>query len=117
MKRQYPYLQDSYFQTTIDEERIKRNILKDIDDFVNQKQYVRITLLDWEEHPIKDIEGLISSGSISKNGDSPVRRSVSLACAVDARSYDLSDTKADFAINKKVFLECGVRNDTDQYPD
>ena len=46
MKRQYPYLQDSYFQTTIDEERIKRNILKDIDDFVNQKQYVRITLLD-----------------------------------------------------------------------
>ena len=90
MKRKYPYLQDSYSRLTIDQEREKRSILKDIDDFVNQKQYVRITLLDWEENPIKDIEGIINSGSISKNGDSPVRRSVSLSCAVDANSYDLS---------------------------
>lgn len=46
MKRSYPYLQDSYFRTTIDQEREKRTILKDIENFANQRQYVRITLLD-----------------------------------------------------------------------
>lgn len=117
MRRKYPYLEDSYFQLTLDEEREKRSILKDIDDFINQKQYIRITLLDWEENPIKNIEGIINSGSISKNGDSPVRRSANLSCAVDARSYDMSNSKEDFAINKKVFIECGVRNDTEQYQD
>ena len=45
MNKQYPYLQDSYIYKT-DVEREKRNILKEIDDFKNQRQYVKITLLD-----------------------------------------------------------------------
>ena len=116
MHKQYPYLQDSYvYQTDI--EREKRNILAEIDNFLNQRQYVKITLLDWDENPIKEIEGEISSGTLSKNGDSPIRRTCQLTCAVDARSYSVDDGKADFAINKKIFIEIGVKNETDYYSD
>ena len=116
MYKQYPYLQDSYIYQT-DVEREKRNILAQIDSFINQRQYVKITLLDWDEEPIKAIEGEITSGSISKVGDSPIRRTAQLTCAVDARSYSVDDGKADFAINKKVFIEIGVKNETPHYPD
>lgn len=116
MHKHYPYLQDSYvFKSDI--EREKRNILKEIDSFLNQRQYVKITLLDWNEEPIKEIEGEISSGSMSKTADSPIRRTVQLTCAVDARSYSVDDGKADFAINKKVFIEIGVKNETPHYSD
>ena len=116
MHKQYPYLQNSFvYQTDI--ERQKRDILKEIDSFVNQRQYIKITLLNWDEEPIKEIEGEISSGSISKVGDSPIRRTAQLTCAVDARSYSVDDGKADFAINKKVFIEIGVKNETPHYSD
>lgn len=114
--KEYPYLQDSYFTNT-DLEREKRTILADIQNFANQRQYIKMTLLDWEEHPLKEIEGEISSGSISKNADSPVRRTANLSCAVDARSYDYNDISMDFAINKKIFIEIGIKNETDKYPD
>ena len=116
MKKQYPYLEDSYFYNT-DVERQKRTVLEDIQNFANQRQYIKITLLNWEEQPLKEIEGEISSGSISKNADSPVRRTANLSCAVDARSYSVDDGKADFAINKKVFIEIGILNETDKYPE
>lgn len=116
MHKQYPYLQDSYiYQTDVEQE--KRNILAEIDNFLNQRQYVKITLLDWDEEPIKEIEGEISSGTLSKNGDSPIRRTCQLTCAVDARSYSVDDGKADFAINKKIFIEIGIKNETDYYTD
>lgn len=117
MRRKYPYLQDSYFQQTINEEEEKRSILEDIQNFVNQRQYIKMTLLDWQERPIKDIEGEISSGSITKNGSSPVRRSANLSCAVDAHSYDPASLQSDFSINKKIFIEIGILNETDKYPD
>ena len=116
MYKKYPYLQDSYIYQT-DIEREKRSLLNEIDSFLNQRQYVKITLLNWDEEPIKAIEGEISSGSISKVGDSPIRRTAQLTCAVDARSYSVDDGKADFAINKKVFIEIGVKNETPHYPE
>lgn len=116
MYKEYPYLQDSFVYQT-DVEREKRNLLNEIDSFLNQRQYVKITLLNWDEEPIRAIEGEISSGSISKVGDSPIRRTAQLTCAVDARSYSVDDGKADFAINKKVFIEIGVKNETPHYPE
>lgn len=116
MYKKYPYLQDSFIYQT-DVEREKRTLLNEIDSFLNQRQYIKITLLNWDEEPIKAIEGEISSGSISKVGDSPIRRTAQLTCAVDARSYSVDDGKADFAINKKVFIEIGVKNETPHYPE
>lgn len=45
MRKYYEYLQDSYYEN-LNDQRVRRDFLRQIDDFVNQKQYVRITLLN-----------------------------------------------------------------------
>jgi hypothetical protein len=45
MRKKYPYLEDSYFYDT-DIERQKRTVLEDIQKFANQRQYIKMTLLD-----------------------------------------------------------------------
>ena len=40
----------------------------------NKVIYVKITVLDAAEQPLRDIEGRVSTGSISVNGSSAVRR-------------------------------------------
>lgn len=114
MRKNYPYLQDSYIQNS-NNEKERRAFLAKIDNFANQRQYVKITLLNWAEEPIKSIEGTISSGNISKDGSSAVRRTCQLSCSVGYGQYDIQDDEADFAINKKVFLEIGIKNDSDDY--
>jgi len=116
MRKQYPYLQEQYVYN-LNEEQTKRNFLEQLDDFVNQRQYVQMTLLDWEENPLKDIQGIIIGGSLSKDGASPVRTTGSLSCTVSADEYNIDSLNMDFALNKKVFIEIGIKNETDQYQD
>ena len=117
MWRDYPYLQDPYTITNLNEESNKRKILAQIDDFINQRQYVRMTLLDWQENPLKSIEGEISSGSMSKDGASAVRCTCSLNCSVDGNSYNVDDMDMDFTLNRKIFIEVGIKNETNAYPE
>ena len=130
MRKTYPYLQESYtahlkdnpylenpYVYNLNAEQDKRHYLAQLDNFINQKQYVNITLLDWHERPIKEIDGIISSGSITKDGNSSVRRSCSLSCSVDGGSYNVDDLNMDFSLNKKVFIEIGVKNKTNKYPE
>ena len=114
MRRDYPYLQDPYYQDLKTGE-IKRNFLAELDNFVNQKQYIKITLLNWNELPIKEIQGELSSGSLTKDGSSSVRRVCQLTAALDAGEYTVEDLSLDFSINKKVFIEIGVWNNTQQF--
>lgn len=116
MRKKYPYLEEPYVYN-LNEEQQKRNILSLIDDFVNQRQYVNMTLLDWQENPLKEIQGIIASGSISKDGSSSVRRTCSLSCSVSKEEYDIDSMQMDFALNKKIFIEIGVKNETKYYPE
>lgn len=101
----YPYLQDKDF-------------LKEIDKIFLQERYVKITLLDFQtEKKIKNLEGVITGGSLSKDGSSAARVSCSLNCTVNGFEYDMYTTKADYSIGKKIFLEIGVKNDTGNYKD
>lgn len=115
-KKFYPYLYNGYYEDANKAVK-RRNFLKKIDDFVNQKQYVKITLLNWAEEPIKSIEGDLTSGTITKDGASAVRRTCQLSAVVDTGSYSVDDMEMDFAINKKVFVEIGIKNYTDEYLD
>lgn len=45
MIRQYPYLVDKYFEAD-NNELSKKNFLSTLDSFVNQKQYIKIILLN-----------------------------------------------------------------------
>lgn len=130
MRKTYPYLQESYtshlkdnpylenpYVYNLNKEQEKRGFLSKVDNFLNQRQYINMTLLDWHERPIKEIDGIISSGSISKDGSSSVRRTASLSCSVDGGSYNVDEMEMDFSLNKKIFIEIGVKNETDQYPE
>lgn len=110
----YPYLTSSY-KYNLNEEKKKENFLAKIDTFINQKQHINITLLDWEENPIKEIQGIITSGSISKDGNSSVRRSANLSCSLSYGEYNVDNIEMDFALNKKVFIEIGIENKSDEY--
>ena len=112
--KNYPYLQDSYYEDA-NSAIIRRDFLSEIDSFVNQKQYVKITLLNWKEEPLKEIQGEISSGTLSKDGSSSVRRTAQLTASVSKEEYDVENSKMDFAINKKIFLEIGIKNYTNRY--
>lgn len=114
MRKFYPYLQDSYHETE-KEGLTRREFLAQLDDIINQKRYARLTLLNWKEEPLKEIQGEIVSGSLSKDGSSAVRVTGNLTTAVDAGSYSVEDANMDFAVNKKIFIEVGIRNDTNQY--
>ena len=114
MRKIYPYLQEAY-SPNLNEEQEKRNFLALLDDFINQRQYINMTLLDWEENPLQEIEGIISSGSINKDGASSVRRTCSLSCSVDGESYNVDSLDMLFSLNKKIFIEIGIKNETDKY--
>ena len=45
MKRKYEYLNDEAFLELVNKQKIK-------------EQFAKITLLDWEENPIQDIQGI-----------------------------------------------------------
>ena len=116
MRKKYPYLEETYVPN-LNIEQQKRHFLSQIDDFLNQRQYVNITLLDWHENPLKEIDGIIASGTITKDGNSSVRRTCSLSCSISGETYNVDDLNMDFSLNKKVFIEIGVKNETDEYPD
>ena len=116
MRRTYPYLNDSFYEDANSALK-RRNFLKTIDNFVNQKQYVRLTLLNWNEEPLKEIQGVIASGSLSKDGSSSIRRTCSLTASISSGEYDIENVSYDFAINKKIFIEIGIENHSNQFLD
>lgn len=116
MRRTYPYLANPY-GGDMDDDAKRKAFFKKVDDVVNQRQYVRLTLLSWDENPLKEVQGVVTSGTMTKDASSSVRRTMSLSLSVDSGSYDAADLDMDFSINKKVFVELGVKNQTGEYPD
>ena len=105
MKKQYPYSNNKKFLSKIDKLQIKN-------------EWIKITLLEYSnEKPLKDIEGKVISGTLTKTGDSTVRRTCNLSCAIDTFKYNIEDIQSDYSISKKIYLELGITNDTDEYLD
>lgn len=104
MEKQYIYSTDDEFLQLINRQRI-------------QDQYVKITLLDWNENPISEIQGLTTGGNESLNGNSAVRRTCNLSMIVKDNMYSITDINNLISINKKIFLEVGIENRTNQYLD
>ena len=105
MKINYPYLQDEKFLNLADKQRL-------------QTQYIKLTLLDWDENPIQEIQGIATGGTISLNGSSAIRRTCSLNMTVDEIAETaITSVKNLISINKKLFLEIGIVNKTNKYPE
>ena len=95
MKIKYPYLSDNEFLSIVDQMNIR-------------EQVVKLTLLNWDEEPIRDIQGLVTGGSLNIDGSSSMRRTanISLVVADNTAAYDDLDNL--FSINKKIYLEIGL---------
>ena len=99
----YEYLKDESFLKKLDSLHIRENTIK-------------ITILDWQENPIDNIEGLVSSGNININGDSAIRRTASLNLIIKEKTATgMAKFKSLIALNKKVKLEIGYKNTTSYY--
>lgn len=103
MRKHYEYETDKEFIKTIDELRVK-DIL------------VKITVLNFTtERPIQEIQGRVISGDLSIQTSSPIRRSGSLTVYVDETNDDILNIDNIISINKKVMIELGIKNTTNQY--
>lgn len=102
-QKRYEYLKDSEFLKKIDKQKIK-------------EQYAKITVLDWLENPIQEIEGIVTGGNINLDGKSAQRRTMNLSVYVDDIGYT-GVTSIDnlISLNKKVKVAIGIKNITKQY--
>jgi len=103
MKKVYEYSNDKKFLELIDNEHLK-------------EQYVKITVLDWLEQPIQEVQGIITGGNLNLDGTSNVRRTINLSCYID-KEENANITSLDnlFSINKKIYLEIGYLNTLNKY--
>ena len=99
----YPYLQNNQF-------------LKELDNMSVREQYIKITVLEFfTENPIEEIQGKVTSGSMTIDGKSAVRRTCNLSLVSEKSENDLTDLNNLFAINKKCSIEVGLKNFTQYY--
>ena len=88
-----------------------------IDKMHIRTQYAKIVLLTFDELPIAEIQGSITSGTLSVNGTSAIRRTISLTMLADATNANIEDATNQMAItiDKKVRIEIGLKNTIKSY--
>lgn len=104
MIRKNIYLQDNAF-------------LKEIAGLHIKEYFVKITVLNWKEEPIQDIQGKVISASLNIDGNSIIRRTATISVAIDETNNNITSTRNLLSINKKVNLQIGFINNTKKYKD
>lgn len=103
MYKNYPYLNNKSF-------------LHKICSSKNTSQFVKVTCLSWKEQPIREVQGEITTGNFNIDGNSSIRRTGTLNFVIGDFN-PLQDINSIFAINKKIYLEIGLKNNTKEYTD
>lgn len=98
----YPYLKDSAF-------------LFDLFRTRNLEQFVNITVLNFNEKPLKEVQGKVLSGNFNLDGNSSVRRTGNLSVFIEERDADYMEVNGYFSMNKKIKVEIGLTNNTNKY--
>ena len=89
--------------------------LDQLDSLKLKNQFVRITILSWEEEPLTEIQGRVINGSLNLNGSSSLRRTANLTFFAEAKENDLTRVDTDLSINRKIKLELGIDNTVPNY--
>lgn len=98
----YDYLTDETFLKKLDRVKIRT-------------QYARITLLNFKDKPIREIQGNITGGSLNINSNSAVRRTISLSMIMTEGNGNIEDIANEISINKKIKVEIGYKNPFNSY--
>lgn len=91
------------------------NFLQEIDKLKIKVQYAKIILLDFEEKPIKEIQGKITAGSLNVNGSAAIRRTINLTMAANTINSNLEDINNEISLNKKIKIYIGYKNPFSKY--
>lgn len=102
MKKNYEYLNDISF-------------LKNVSNLHLKTVYAKITILDWQEREVEEVETKIINGDINIDGKSSLRRTANLTVLLDKDINKITNVKNLFSINKKIDLEIGYVNTTNEY--
>ena len=93
---------------------LDKNFLLELDKRNIKKKFAKIISLTLDEHPVEQIEGRITQGSINIDGASAVRRSCSLTIVAD----NLNIHDFNWGLKTKFILEIGIYNDfNSNYPE
>lgn len=94
------------------------DFLTQLDKLHMRVQYAKIILLSFkDEEPIKEIQGSITSGNLSVNGSSAIRRTINLTMLASMANSNLEDIDNEISINKKVKVLIGYDNPLQSYKD
>ena len=79
-----------------------------------RESYVRLELLDWNENFLQEIQGIVTTGSVSIDGKSSMRRTCNFTMILpDGQDeYELSNI---INLNKKFNLYIGYKNNLKAY--
>lgn len=81
----------------------------------NRTVYAKVTLLSYAEHPLEEIQGLVTGGSINIDGESSLRRTCSLSMEVP-NTY--GENRVPINFNSKFQLSIGLKNEiNNNYPE
>lgn len=92
-----------------------REFLKQVDLLKNKTQYVKITILDWNENPLQDLTGRATGGSINLDGSSAIRRTANISVFLSETENNITNPNHLLSVNKKVSIAIGIENTTDKY--
>lgn len=92
-----------------------RRFLRELDNLKIKTQYVKITVLNWKEEPLQQVQGKVISGSINLDGSSSMRRTATLSIVAQQKENDLANVDHLFSLNKKCKLELGIVNTVPNY--
>ncbi len=94
------------------------DFLTQLDKLHMRVQYAKIILLSFQdEEPIKEIQGSITSGNLSVNGSSAIRRTINLTMLASIDNSNLEDIDNEISINKKIKVLIGYDNPLKSYKD
>ena len=91
------------------------SFLKNIAGLHIKEYFVKITVLDWQQEPIEDIQGKVVSASINIDGNSIIRRTANISMIVGNDQNNITNANNLISINKKINLQIGFKNTTNQY--
>ena len=92
-----------------------KRFLKYLDALPIKEQFIRITVLNWEQQPIQEIQGYVINGNINLDGSSSMRRTATLTIFAEQKQNNLANVDHLFAVNKKCKLQIGIVNNVSDY--
>lgn len=86
-----------------------------LDNLPIKNQYIKLTLLSFDEKPLREIQGVATSGSLNISNSSSVRRTMNLSMFATEQNNDLEDIDNMISIDKKIKIEIGYDNPFDEF--